>query len=60
MALSRRVFSGTAPMDPELSFLMANLASVGTGSLILDPFAGEKALSTLDEALLYVEIIGLI
>merc|ERR1719341_2097858 len=31
-------------MDPELSLLMANLAQVSTGSLVLDPFVGTASL----------------
>lgn len=27
-------------MDPELAFLMTNMALVGPGSIVLDPFVG--------------------
>jgi tRNA (guanine10-N2)-methyltransferase len=38
--LSRRCYIGPTSMDAELAFVMANMAHVRPGSLILDPFCG--------------------
>jgi tRNA (guanine10-N2)-methyltransferase len=38
--LQRRPFIGTTSMDAELSFLMANVARVGPGQVVLDPYVG--------------------
>lgn len=39
-SLKTRLFIGNTSMDPQLSFLMANLAKVNEGRLVLDPFCG--------------------
>lgn len=38
--LKKRTYIGPTSMDAELSFIMANMGRVGTGHLVLDPFAG--------------------
>jgi tRNA (guanine10-N2)-methyltransferase len=38
--LSRRRYIGPTSMDAELAFVMANMAHVRQGSLVLDPFCG--------------------
>ena len=43
-SLKTRKFIGNTSMDPELSFLMANLAGVKPGSFIFDPFVGSGSL----------------
>ena len=43
-SLKKRCFIGNTSMDPQLSFLMANLACVEKGSLMLDPFCGTGGL----------------
>ena len=43
-SLKKRCFIGNTSMDPQLSFLMTNLACVRTGSLMLDPFCGTGSL----------------
>lgn len=43
-SLKTRKFIGNTSMDPELSFLMANLAGVKSGSFIFDPFVGSGSL----------------
>lgn len=35
-----RCYIGNTTMDPEFSFIQANLVRAGTGSLVLDPFCG--------------------
>ena len=40
MSIKTRKFIGNTTMDPTLSLLMANLAGVRDGDLVLDPFAG--------------------
>lgn len=39
-SLQHRKYIGTTSMDPELSFIMTNLALVNEGDLVLDPFCG--------------------
>lgn len=39
-SLKRRRYIGPTSMDAELAFVMANMAGVGDGSLVLDPFCG--------------------
>lgn len=43
-SLKKRCFIGNTSMDPQLSFLMTNLACVTNGSLMLDPFCGTGSL----------------
>ena len=43
-SLKKRCFIGNTSMDPQLSFLMTNLACVSNGSLMLDPFCGTGSL----------------
>ena len=43
-SLKKRLFIGNTSMDPQLSFLMANVAAVRKGSLMLDPFCGTGSL----------------
>jgi tRNA (guanine10-N2)-methyltransferase len=38
--LKKRSYLGTTSMDAELSLVMCNLAKVGAGSLVYDPFVG--------------------
>ncbi|KAJ3416870.1 hypothetical protein HDV05_008455 [Chytridiales sp. JEL 0842] len=38
--LKKRAYLGTTSMDAELSLVMSNLALVGEGSLVYDPFVG--------------------
>ena len=38
--LRDRVYIGNTTMDPQLALIMANVARVGRGSHVLDPFAG--------------------
>ncbi|VDO68154.1 unnamed protein product, partial [Onchocerca flexuosa] len=38
--LAERCYIGNTTIDPELSFLQANIAKVDVGSLVLDPFCG--------------------
>ena len=42
-SLKSRRYIGTTSMPPELTFLMANLARVAKGHLVVDPFAGTGA-----------------
>jgi len=44
LSIKTRKFIGNTTMDPELSLLMANLAQVSRGSLVLDPFVGTASL----------------
>jgi len=44
LSIKTRKFIGNTTMDPELSLLMANLAQVSGGSLVLDPFVGTASL----------------
>ncbi|WIA11111.1 hypothetical protein OEZ85_011255 [Tetradesmus obliquus] len=39
-ALPRRAYIGPTSMDPEVAFLMTNLAQVRRSSLVLDPYVG--------------------
>ena len=39
-ALSSRPYVGRTALPPDESFVMANLARVGEGHLVLDPFCG--------------------
>ena len=39
-SLKKRTYIGPTSMDAELSFVMANMACVTPGALVLDPFAG--------------------
>ncbi|KAB7498309.1 tRNA (guanine(10)-N2)-methyltransferase-like protein [Armadillidium nasatum] len=39
-SLKKRRFIGTTSMDAELAFLMANMAQVGPGNVVFDPFVG--------------------
>ena len=39
-SLKKRVYLGPTSMDPELSFIMTNLAHVQKGSIVIDPFVG--------------------
>lgn len=39
-SLKRRRYIGPTSMDAELAFVMANMAGVGKGDLVLDPFCG--------------------
>uniref|UniRef100_A0A0R3S4K7 UPF0020 domain-containing protein n=1 Tax=Elaeophora elaphi TaxID=1147741 RepID=A0A0R3S4K7_9BILA len=43
-SLAERCYIGNTTIDPELSFLQANIAKVDTGSLVLDPFCGTGGL----------------
>ena len=43
-SLKKRCFIGNTSMDPQLSFLMTNLACVEDGSIMLDPFCGTGSL----------------
>lgn len=38
--LAERCYIGNTTIDPELSFLQANIAKAAIGSLVLDPFCG--------------------
>ncbi|MCL4141603.1 UNVERIFIED_CONTAM: hypothetical protein GTU68_015563, partial [Idotea baltica] len=38
--LKKRSFIGTTSMDAELAFLMTNVAQVGPGDVVVDPFVG--------------------
>lgn len=38
--LKKRKFIGTTSMDAQLSLIMANIAKVRSGDLVLDPFVG--------------------
>uniref|UniRef100_A0A915Q724 tRNA (guanine(10)-N(2))-methyltransferase TRMT11 n=1 Tax=Setaria digitata TaxID=48799 RepID=A0A915Q724_9BILA len=42
--LADRCYIGNTTMDPELSFLQANIAKVNNGSVVLDPFCGTGGL----------------
>ncbi|VDM12511.1 unnamed protein product [Wuchereria bancrofti] len=42
--LTERCYIGNTTIDPELSFLQANIAKVDIGSLVLDPFCGTGGL----------------
>lgn len=44
LSIKTRKFIGNTTMDPELSLLMANMAQVSGGSLVLDPFVGTGSL----------------
>ena len=39
-SLERRYYIGNTSMDPEISFLMGNLAKVKRGDFVIDPFVG--------------------
>lgn len=39
-SLKTRIYIGNTSLDPQLALIMANLAGVRAGSLILDPFVG--------------------
>lgn len=39
-SLSKRACIGPTSMDPELTFVMANMVHAGPGKLVLDPFVG--------------------
>ncbi|VDM92386.1 unnamed protein product, partial [Onchocerca ochengi] len=43
-SLAERCYIGNTTIDPELSFLQANIAKVDVGSLVLDPFCGTGGL----------------
>ncbi|VDK75488.1 unnamed protein product [Litomosoides sigmodontis] len=43
-SLAERCYIGNTTIDPELSFLQANVAKVDVGSVILDPFCGTGGL----------------
>ncbi|XP_043199074.1 tRNA (guanine(10)-N2)-methyltransferase homolog isoform X1 [Amphibalanus amphitrite] len=43
-SLKRRAYIGNTSMDPELALIMANMARVGPGRLVLDPFVGTGSL----------------
>lgn len=45
LALSRRAYVGPTSMDPEIGLAMANLAHVGPGRAVLDPFVGTGSLA---------------
>lgn len=45
LSLKKRKFIGNTSMDPQLSIIMANLAKVSNGDLILDPFVGSGKIS---------------
>ena len=42
--IKKRKFIGNTTMDPQLALLMANMAKVGPGSMVLDPFVGTGSL----------------
>jgi len=44
LSIKKRKFIGNTTMDPTLSLLMANLALVGAGKLVMDPFVGTGSL----------------
>ncbi|XP_075211721.1 tRNA (guanine(10)-N(2))-methyltransferase TRMT11 isoform X2 [Lycorma delicatula] len=44
MSLKKRKFIGNTSMDPQLALIMANLAKVSNGDLVLDPFVGSGSL----------------
>lgn len=43
-SLKTRLFIGNTSMDPQLSFLMANVACIREGDFMLDPFCGTGSL----------------
>ncbi|CAG9537042.1 unnamed protein product [Cercopithifilaria johnstoni] len=43
-SLAERCYIGNTTIDPELSFLQANIAKADIGSLVLDPFCGTGGL----------------
>ena len=43
-SLKTRLFIGNTSMDPQLSFLMSNVACIKPGDLMLDPFCGTGSL----------------
>ena len=43
-SLKKRCFIGNTSMDPQLSFLMTNLACIEKGKIMLDPFCGTGSL----------------
>jgi tRNA G10 N-methylase Trm11 len=45
LALTRRAYVGPTSMDPEIGLVMANLAHVGPGRAVLDPFVGTGSLA---------------
>ena len=44
LALSQRPVLGPTTLDNDLAFIMANVAEIGRGSLVLDPFCGTAGL----------------
>ena len=38
--LKRRIYLGPTSLDHELAFIMANLALIRSGMMVLDPFVG--------------------
>ncbi len=40
LSLRKRLFVSQTAMQPEIALLMANLAGVGVGDVVLDPFCG--------------------
>jgi len=44
LSIKKRKFIGNTTMDPTLSLLMANLAKVAAGHIVLDPFVGTGSL----------------
>lgn len=38
--LKKRIYIGNSTMDPELSFIQANLTHCTSNKLVLDPFCG--------------------
>ncbi|PAV84744.1 hypothetical protein WR25_13677 [Diploscapter pachys] len=42
--LKDRLYIGNTTMDPELSFIQANIAGIKSGDLVLDPFSGTGGL----------------
>ncbi|KCV69313.1 hypothetical protein, variant [Fonticula alba] len=57
--LNRRSYLGTTAMDPELAFLMANMACSAPGRVVLDPFVGTGSLLLSVAALVPgVQVLG--
>jgi len=56
--LSARPFIGTTSMDAELAFLMANVAGIGPGQTVLDPYVGTGSILIASAVLGASQVLG--
>lgn len=48
-SLKQRQFIGSTSMDAQLAFIMTNMAQLGPGSVMLDPFVGSGEQRSLEK-----------